>query len=97
MGVLEEETIDEDEYDFEPIPGQPDEHLNEEMEEETLDQASTLGDAVREDHIDKRLGYGGPAEAEEDEVTDEWKQASSKRKKRNFRIRRRPRKTKRSS
>jgi ribonuclease G len=71
MGVLEEETIDEDEYDFEPIPGQPDEHLNEEMEEETLDQASTLGDAVREDHIDKRLGYGGPAEAEEDEVTDE--------------------------
>jgi ribonuclease G len=72
MGVLEEETIDEDEYDFEPIPGQPEEHLNEEMEEETLDQASTLGDAVREDHIDKRLGYGAPAEAEEeDEGTGE--------------------------
>ena len=58
MGVLEEETIDEDEYDFEPIPGQPDEHLTEEMEEETLDQASTLGDAVRDVHIEKRLGYG---------------------------------------
>jgi len=71
MGVLEEETIDEDEYDFEPIPGQPDEHLNEEMEEETLDQASTLGDAVRDVHIDKRLGYGTSAEASEDEATDE--------------------------
>jgi Rne/Rng family ribonuclease len=71
MGVLEEETIDEDEYDFEPIPGQPEEHLNEEMEEETLDQASTLGDAVREDHIDKRLGYGVSPETSEEEATDE--------------------------
>ncbi len=71
MGVLEEETIDEDEYDFEPISGQPDEHLTEEMEEETLEQASTLGDAVRDVHIEKRLGYGTPAEAEEDEAADE--------------------------
>ncbi len=71
MGVLEEETIDEDEYDFEPIPGQPDEHLTEEMEEETLDQASTLGDAVRDVQIEQHLGYGTPAEAEEDEETDE--------------------------
>ena len=71
MGVLEEETIDEDEYDFEPIPGQPDEHLTEEMEEETLDQASTLGDAVRDAQIEQHLGYGTPAEAEEDEATDE--------------------------
>ena len=71
MGVLEEETIDDDEYDFEPIPGQPEEHMNEELEEETLDQASTLGDAVRDVHIEKRLGYGTPAEAEEDEATDE--------------------------
>jgi ribonuclease G len=69
--VLEEETIDEDEYDFEPIPGQPDEHLNEEMEEETLDQGSTLGDTLRDVHIEQRLGYGSPAEAEEDEATDE--------------------------
>jgi ribonuclease G len=71
MGVLEEETIDEDEYDFEPIPGQPEEHLSEEMEEETLDQASTVGDAVRDVHIEKRLGYGSPAEASEDEETEE--------------------------
>ncbi|HEX4311667.1 MAG TPA: Rne/Rng family ribonuclease [Acidobacteriaceae bacterium] len=71
MGVLEEETIDEDEYDFEPIPGQPDEHMTEELEEETLDQASTLGDAVRDVHIEKRLGYGSPAEASEEEDTDD--------------------------
>ncbi len=71
MGVLEEETIDEDEYDFEPIPGQAEEHPNDELEEETLDQASTLGDAVRDVHIEKRLGYGTPAEAEEDEATED--------------------------
>jgi len=71
MGVLEEETIDEDEYDFEPVPGQPDEHMTEELEEETLDQASTLSDAVRDAHLEKRLGYGPPAEAAEDESTEE--------------------------
>jgi ribonuclease E len=71
MGVLEEETIDEDEYDFEPIQGHHEEHLNDELEEETLDQASTVGEAVRDVHIEKRLGYGTPAEAEEDEATDE--------------------------
>jgi Rne/Rng family ribonuclease len=71
MGVLEEETIDEDEYDFEPIVGEADEHGPEELEEETLDQAATVGDAVRDVHIEKRLGYGTPAEAEEDEEVGE--------------------------
>ncbi len=71
MGVLEEETIDEDEYDFEPIQGHHEEHLNDELEEETLDQASTVGEAVRDVHIEKRLGYNTSAEAEEDEDVDE--------------------------
>ena len=71
MGVLEEETIDEDEYDFEPIKGHHEEHLNDELEEETLDQASTVGEAVRDVHIEKRLGYNTSAEAEEDEDVDE--------------------------
>ena len=71
MGVLEEETIDEDEYDFEPIPGEADEHGTEEMEEETLDQADTVGETVRDVHIEKRLGYDTPAEASEEEDTDE--------------------------
>ena len=69
MGVLEEETIDEDEYDFEPIAAESDEHVHEELEEQTLDQASTVEDTVRDVHIDRRLGHGTPAEAEED--TDE--------------------------
>ncbi len=71
MGILEEETIDEDEYEFEPISGQPDEHGVEEMEEETLDHASTLGEAVRDVHIDKRLGYDNPAEATEQEESED--------------------------
>ncbi len=70
-GVLEEETIDEDEYDFEPISGEADEHGVEEMEEETLDQADTVGDTVRDVHIEKRLGYDNSAEAGEEEETDE--------------------------
>jgi Rne/Rng family ribonuclease len=70
-GVLEEETIDEDEYDFEPISGESEEHGVEEMEEETLDQADTVGEAVRDVHIEKRLGYDTPAEVSEEEQTDE--------------------------
>jgi Rne/Rng family ribonuclease len=66
MGVLEEETIDEDEYDFEPILAESEEHAPEEMEEETLDRASTMEDTVRDVHIDRRLGYSTPAEAEEE-------------------------------
>ncbi len=71
MGVLEEETIDEDEYDFEPIPGQPDEHITDEMEEQTLDNASTMEDTVRDIHVEKRLGYDTAAEAAEGEETDD--------------------------
>jgi ribonuclease E len=36
-GLLEEEVIDEDEYDFDPIHAHSDEHDLEELEEETLD------------------------------------------------------------
>jgi Rne/Rng family ribonuclease len=71
-GVIEEETIDEDEYDFEPIAGEADEHGPEEMEEETLDQAATIGEGMRDVHIDQRLGYSQPTEAgEEEEEGDE--------------------------
>ena len=70
MGVLEEETIDEDEYDFEPFHAEAEEHGSEELEEETLDQAATAGDTMREVHVEKRLGYSSPAEASEEEETD---------------------------
>jgi Rne/Rng family ribonuclease len=68
-GVLEEETIDEEEYDFEPIPGESEEHITDEMEEQTLDSASTVDDAVRDAQVEERPGYDTPAEAEDD--TDE--------------------------
>jgi Rne/Rng family ribonuclease len=70
-GVIEEETIDEDEYDFEPIAGEADEHGPEEMEEETLDQAATIGEGMRDVHIDQRLGYSQPAEAGEEDAEEE--------------------------
>jgi ribonuclease G len=70
-GVIEEETIDEDEYDFEPIAGEADEHGPEEMEEETLDQAATIGEGMRDVHIDQRLGYSQPAEAGDEEGEEE--------------------------
>ncbi len=72
VGVLEEETIDEDEYDFEPIAGQHDEHPGDELEEETLDQAATIEDAVRDEHVEKRLASSTPEEAGEDEETDDF-------------------------
>jgi len=71
VGVLEEETIDEEEYDFEPIPGQHDEHPGDELEEETLDRAATIEEAVRDEHVEKRLGYTTPAEASEEEETED--------------------------
>jgi ribonuclease G len=73
VGVLEEETIDEEEYDFEPIPGEHDEHLSDEMEEETLDQAATIEDAVRDEHVEKRLASGTQVEAGEEDETDDFR------------------------
>jgi Rne/Rng family ribonuclease len=77
MGVLEEETIDEEEYEFEPIHSEAEEHGTEELEEETLDHASTLSDAVRDAHLDKRLGYGPPAEAGEEEEEEEGEESET--------------------
>jgi Rne/Rng family ribonuclease len=55
-GILEEEVIDEDEYDFEPIHSHVDEHDSEDLEEETLEHTgSEISDIVRDEHIDQRL------------------------------------------
>ena len=68
-GVLEEEVIEEEEYDFEPIHRHADEHDSEDLEEETLDHAGELSEMVRDSHLDQRLQSGpGVDEAEEDEV-----------------------------
>jgi Rne/Rng family ribonuclease len=68
-GVLEEEVIEEEEYDFEPIHRHADEHDSEDLEEETLDHAGELGEMVRDSHLEQRL-HSGPAldEAEEEEI-----------------------------
>jgi len=68
-GVLEEEVIDEEEYDFEPIHRSAEEHDTEELEEETLDHAGELGEMVRDSHLDQRLSSGaGVEEGEEEEA-----------------------------
>jgi Rne/Rng family ribonuclease len=67
-GVLEEELIDDEEYDFEPIHGHTEEHDSEDLEEETLDQAgSELGEMVRDTHLNQRLSNGPGLEVEEEE------------------------------
>ncbi|HYK35653.1 Rne/Rng family ribonuclease [Alloacidobacterium sp.] len=60
-GLLEEEVIDEEEYDFEPIHAHADEHDLEELEEQTIDHAingADLGAIVRDMHINQRLNFG---------------------------------------
>ena len=68
-GVLEEEVIEEEEYDFEPIHRHADEHDSEDLEEETLDHAGELSEMVRDSHMEQRL-HSGPAldESEEEEI-----------------------------
>ncbi len=71
-GVLEEETIDEDEYDFEPIHAYADEHDSEDLEEETLDHTGPeLGEMVREAHLNKRLSHGPDSEEESEDDEDD--------------------------
>ncbi|MGC8548868.1 MAG: Rne/Rng family ribonuclease [Acidobacteriaceae bacterium] len=71
LGIFEEEEIDEDEYDFEHLHvAGMDEHEGDEMEEETLDQGSQLGEFVRERHIDWRLSEGDNGEEGEEETAD---------------------------
>jgi Rne/Rng family ribonuclease len=72
-GILEEEVIDEEEYDFEPIHAHSDEHDIEELEEETLEHSGAeIGDMVRDAHLNQRLSVEpGTEEEEEDEESDD--------------------------
>ena len=78
-GLLEEEVIDEDEYDFSPIHAHADEHDLEEIEEETLDSGlagSELGDFVRDEHIKRRV-MGDDPEEDEANADDEFSEEES--------------------
>jgi ribonuclease E len=73
-GLLEEEVIDEDEYDFSPIHAHADEHDLEEIEEETLDSGlagSELGDFVRDEHIKRRV-MGDDADEDAEDANSEF-------------------------
>jgi ribonuclease G len=70
-GILEEEVIDEEEYDFEPIHAHADDHEMEELEEETLEHSgSEIGDMVREAHLNQRLAVEPGSEDSEEESDD---------------------------
>ncbi len=72
LGELEEEVIDEEEFDFTPVHHAADDHDLEEIEEETTDHTmvgSQLGDLVRDKHIQQRLHE--PDGHETDEEFDE--------------------------
>ncbi len=74
-GILEEEVIDEEEYDFEPIHAHSDEQDSEDLEEETLESTGhELSDIVREEHLDQRLASEAsiPEIEETDEERDEF-------------------------
>ena len=60
-GLLEEEVIEDEEYDFEPIQAQAEEQDLEELEEQTIDHqmnGADLGAMVRDLHINQRLNFG---------------------------------------
>jgi ribonuclease G len=72
-GLLEEEVIDEEEYDFTPLHAHADDHDLEEIEEETLDSAlvgSELGDFVRDEHIQRRVMGDPETDADTDDTED---------------------------
>ncbi len=67
-GLVEEEVIDEDEYDFEPMHAHADEHDLEELEEETLDgdhQHGAQHAPAENDSLELRMEEAGFEEAEE--------------------------------
>ena len=73
-GLLEEETIDEDEYDFAPLSAYSDEQDLEDLEEETLDQemgGAELGEMVRESHLNKRVRFAPEGTMASDDLAEE--------------------------
>jgi ribonuclease E len=69
-GTIEEEIIEEEEYDFEPIHAHSDEHDLEDLEEETLDSlaGAELGEMVRDTHLNQRIGADGVTEEDDAEA-----------------------------
>ncbi|MHB1023128.1 MAG: Rne/Rng family ribonuclease [Acidobacteriaceae bacterium] len=66
-GLIEEEIIDEEEYDFELIHAHADEMELDDLEEETLEGAADLGTMVRDMHLEERTRSNEP-----DSLDDEF-------------------------
>ena len=87
-GVLEEEVIEEEEYDYTPLYAHNDEHDLDELEEETIDHSLTgadLGEMVRDAHLDTRVNVAFNSDVatedtdveEQDEESDEESEAEA--------------------
>jgi Rne/Rng family ribonuclease len=78
-GTIEEEIIEEEEYDFEPIRAHGDEHDLDDLEEETLDNlaGAELGEMVRDAHLEQRIGAAPDGLTEEDDAEVEYGEAES--------------------
>jgi Rne/Rng family ribonuclease len=74
-GLVEEEVIDEEEYEFAPLKAHHgDEHDLEELEEETMQQqirSGALGEMLQEAHLDHRIQLESVDEDESDPDEDE--------------------------
>jgi ribonuclease G len=72
-GLVEEEVIDEEEYEFAPLKAH-DDHDLEELEEETMQQqirSGALGEMLQEAHLDHRIQLESVDEEESDPDEDE--------------------------
>jgi ribonuclease G len=72
LGTLEEEVIDEEEYDSEPIRAYLDDPELDDLEEETLDNlaGAELGEMVRDTHLEQRINVSSAGIAIEEEEAD---------------------------
>ncbi len=75
QGVVEEEIIEEEEYEFTPLKAHhADDHDLEELEEETIQQqirSGALGEMLQEAHLDHRIQLESEDEDESDADEDE--------------------------
>jgi Rne/Rng family ribonuclease len=80
-GLVEEETIDEEEYEFTPLKAHHgDEHDSEDLEEETLQaqiRSGALGEMLQEAHMESHMGKRIQLESADDEEEGEEGVAAS--------------------
>jgi ribonuclease G len=78
-GTIEEEVIDEEEYDFEPIHAHGDEHDLDDLEEETLDSlaGAEISELVRDAHLNQRIGVSPDGVVEDEDHEAEYGEVES--------------------